>query len=235
MNTAVHRFCAWSGVMYIVTFLVALVFIADMIPPTPPSWTQAQVVDFYHSHSLSIRVATALIIFAVPLGFSWTALMAIWSSRAEGKFPVMAWAQLVCGVWSFGGAYIGAVDWSVAAFRPERAGDVLYMLSDHGWYWMIMPGSCAVMQCVFIGIGMLSDRRAEPIFPRWVGFFNIWVGVLQIPGVMMAFFHTGPFAWNGLFAFWIPVTVFSLWIYVDTWAVLRAIKREKAGQIKEPA
>jgi hypothetical protein len=86
------------------------------------------------------------------------------------------------------------------------------------------------MQCAFTGIAILSDKREDPFFPRWVGYFNIWMGILQAPGVMMAMFLTGPFAWNGLFTFWIPLTVFSFWIYVNTWAMLHATKREALRQ-----
>ncbi len=85
------------------------------------------------------------------------------------------------------------------------------------------PASTSIERDVKVNQRLVGIGRG-----RWVGYFNIWAGLLQIPGAMMPFFKTGPFAWDGLFAFWMPLVVFSLWIYVDTWAVLRAIRRDIA-------
>jgi hypothetical protein len=34
---------------------------------------------------------------------------------------------------------------------------------------------------------------------------------LFIPGGLLTFFKIGPFAWNGLFVWWIPFLVFFTW------------------------
>jgi hypothetical protein len=45
------------------------------------------------------------------------------------------------------------------------------------------------------------------------------------PGCLCVFFKEGPFAWNGIFAWYIPITFFSLvWLPVNTWLFLRATK-----------
>ena len=231
MNTATHRFCAWTGTMFIALFLVAFVFIGRMVPPIPPSWTSVQVASFYRDHSFAIRAACAIAQLATTFGFSWSACLAIWTSKAEGKMPILAWSQLVCSAWSFGGSYMLSVTFSAAAYRADRPEQTIYELNDLGWYWMVMVGSCAVMQSVFSGIAILSDKHETPVMPRWVGYFNIWMGILLAPGVAMTFFKTGPFAWDGLFTFWMPLSAFSLWIFVNTWAVLKAIRREELAQI----
>lgn len=230
MNSTASRICAWAGPAMIVTFCTTFIFIANLIPPIPPSWTAAQVQEFYQANSLNLRIGTALAMLGVAGGFAWSAGVAAWTARMEGPtLPVLSYSQLVCAGWSFGGAYLAIVFLSAAAFR-ERSPELIQVLNDLGWYWIVMPGSCAVMQCAFTGIAILSDKREDPFFPRWVGYFNIWMGILQAPGVMMAMFLTGPFAWNGLFTFWIPLTVFSFWIYVNTWAMLHATKREALRQ-----
>ncbi|MGE3297731.1 MAG: hypothetical protein AB7I68_10315 [Porticoccaceae bacterium] len=35
--------------------------------------------------------------------------------------------------------------------------------------------------------------------------------MLFVPGGLLTFFKTGPFAWDGLFVFWVPLVVFLLW------------------------
>ena len=43
---------------------------------------------------------------------------------------------------------------------------------------------------------------------------------------VIPFFKIGPFAWNGLVGFWIPATVFGLWMLVMWWVTLKAIDKD---------
>jgi hypothetical protein len=229
MNPIAHRLCAWTGVLFMLVFLVAMTMVVRFVPPVSPALDSTAIARLFAEQSMQIRVATALMMSGAALGWCWSACVATWTARMEGSMPVLSFTQLLCGVFSFGGVYFAVVAWSSAAFRADRPQELVYLLSDQGWYWIVMMGSCAWMQMLAIGLAVLFDKATEPTFPRWVGYFNIWIGVLQIPGVMVAFFTTGPFAWDGLVAFWIPLTSFSAWIAVDTWAILRAIRRVESA------
>lgn len=45
-----------------------------------------------------------------------------------------------------------------------------------------------------------------------------------MPAGLIYFFKTGPFAYDGAFAFWRPVTVFFVWATAMCWALLRAVR-----------
>ena len=45
---------------------------------------------------------------------------------------------------------------------------------------------------------------------------------------LLYFFKTGPFAWNGIFAFWLPLSVFGAWIIVFFVILRAAILRQAA-------
>ena len=77
-----------------------------------------------------------------------------------------------------------------------------------------------------VGFATLADKSAEPVFPRWSGFVNLWLGTLFLPGGLIVFFKTGPFAWDGFIAFWIPFAAFALWFLVMTPVLLRAIRQQ---------
>ena len=51
------------------------------------------------------------------------------------------------------------------------------------------------------------------------------------PAIILPFFKTGPFAWNGVFVFWIPATVFGALFIVNTVWLLRAINSEAREEI----
>jgi hypothetical protein len=120
----------------------------------------------------------------------------------------------------------GALLFIVAAFRPERAAEITYTLNDAAWIVTVIPFSPALMQNLIIATAILIDRRPDPVFPRWLAYFNIWVAIGFLPGGLLPFFKSGPLAWNGLFVFWLAGSVFVAWFAVMTFMLLRAIRRE---------
>ena len=112
-------------------------------------------------------------------------------------------------------------------FRPNIEPSTLQLANDFLWLVFVglyMPG---VAQNLSIGVCILQDQRPddEKIYPRWVAFVNFWVAASFAPGLYIAFFHTGPFAWNGLLGFWPVAFGFFAWAGVMWWATVRAINR----------
>lgn len=83
-----------------------------------------------------------------------------------------------------------------------------------------------MVQGLAIALCILRDDSSDPLFPRWAGYFNIWVFLLFLPSLLTYFFKTGPFAWNGLFVWWIPLAVFGTWFIVMTVLMLRSVDRQ---------
>jgi hypothetical protein len=102
----------------------------------------------------------------------------------------------------------------------------MQIINDFCWLIFVGMFSPAVLQAFVIGACILSDKRADPVFPRWVGFANLWAAVLFLPGALLPFFKHGPFAWNGLIGFWLVATAFFAWYILMWWSTVRAIKRQ---------
>jgi len=75
--------------------------------------------------------------------------------------------------------------------------------------------------------------RDTPAFPRWAGYLNLWVAVLIVPGMAMVYSKTGPFAWDGVIALYIPFGTFLVWILVMSPLLFRAINREAAASVAD--
>jgi hypothetical protein len=69
------------------------------------------------------------------------------------------------------------------------------------------------------------------VFPRWAGYFNLWVALLISPAGIVVFFKHGPFAWNGLFGFFLPLTAFAAWIAVMVVVLLRAVENDTLDDV----
>jgi hypothetical protein len=120
-----------------------------------------------------------------------------------------------------------AVVLCVATYRPERDINDILMMSDFAWIMFFFVAAPAMFQYFALGYTILTDRNSPPIFPRWMGYFTFWSAILGVPGAVIVFFYGGPFAWNGLFGFWIPSALFGAWTFVMAWLLFRAIKLQE--------
>jgi hypothetical protein len=103
---------------------------------------------------------------------------------------------------------------------------MMQMLNDMGWLMFVAVISSVIVQIVSIGIAILIDHRPEPIFPRWVGYLNLWVAAGLTPLGIVVFFKDGPFAWNGLFGFYIPLACYVVWMGVMFFVLLKAVDKD---------
>jgi hypothetical protein len=109
----------------------------------------------------------------------------------------------------------------ITAFRPERDPQLTQVLNDMAWLLLVAPVSSAMVQAGALGLAILGDVGERPVFPRWAGYYNLTAAVIYAPGALAAFCKTGPFAWGGLFAFWLPAAAFFSW-FVMMFFLLRA-------------
>lgn len=126
--------------------------------------------------------------------------------------------------------------WLVAAFRPqERSVELTWLLSDLGWLWFL--GGIAVVMPMFIvlGVAVLSDRSTHPVFPRWMGWLSFCIFVAFLPDQLLFFFKSGPFAWTGIFSFWIPLTCFCGWFLLVFWFLRRDLLQARPGTLSAAA
>jgi hypothetical protein len=226
MNTRSQLVCAWCSIAFAVLFTIGIWPVAGFMPPLAPSLTALQVAEIYQQNTLAIRSGALLMMSCTGLMCAFLAVIAVQMRRIEGRHGVLTIAQISSGTVGVVVFLIATVCWTVAAFRPDRSPELILLLNDFGWICFLMTFAVFVAQDFVIGFAILGDKNEQPIFPRWLGYFNLWVGVTFIPGGLLTFFKTGPFAWNGLFVWWVPFVVFFTW-YIVMFIMLRsAIIRE---------
>jgi hypothetical protein len=164
-------------------------------------------------------------IAAAPLQAFWAALIASHLRRIEGQGALMANAELVLGGISVLLVIFPCFLWEAVAFRPERDPDELRLINDIAWLAFIGAFSPAMAQCFAVGYAVIQDTGEPPVFPRWVAYFNFWTAILFFGGAVVFFAKSGPFAWNGVLAFWLPAFVFGLW-FIVMFAVMRTMTRD---------
>jgi hypothetical protein len=125
---------------------------------------------------------------------------------------------------------VQAITWTVAAFRPERNPEITQAFHDMAFLWFLMPFVFAMVGCLAIGICVLEDKSSDPVYPRWVGYANLYFAFGFPMAMFTTYAKTGPFAWDGLWPWWIPVIDYTIWSVVMSWATWQAGNRQHAEE-----
>jgi len=226
MNIKYQKACAWAGFVAMAVFFSGLLTMT-FFPALSPSLTPEQVAEIYQTHQSRILLGALLLVISAMFCGPFDAAIFLQLRRMEGeRRPIASYAQLASGIANIQFFILPGIFFVIAAYRPDRPLEVLYALNDIAWIVTMLPWTVGAMQCICIGVAVLSHGTATSIYPRWLGFFNIWIAVGMATSSVIPFFKFGPFAWNGLIGFWIPATVFGLWMGVMWWMTLRAIDKE---------
>jgi hypothetical protein len=221
MSTRILSLCAWCGPATVVIALTGWL-IAGVLPiPLGPESSVDHVVNFY-SHDT--RVITGLVISTIGVCFVFPliALIAVFMMRMEGRTPILTFIQLITGAATGVLLLLPLLLMTTIAFRPDRNPELTVTLNDIAWLLFITPIAPFMIQNVSIGVAILNDARQT--LPRWVGYVNLWVAFLFIPDPLAFFFHSGPFAWRGIFIFWLALAAYTVFLVVMGVTLRQAIR-----------
>lgn len=222
-----QRVCAISGIICPLLFFGAFIA-AGFVPPLAPSSSASEIAAHYRDHANGIRLGAGIMLLSGMFYAAYTAVMSGQMQRIRGVHQTVVFTQLAAGAFACLTFLVPALFFAVTAFRPERAPETTMLLNDMSWIFLVMPWPPFMVQNFAFAFAILSDRGPKPILPRWLAYLNIWAPIVFTPGIVLQFFKSGPFAWNGIFVFWIPATVFVIQFAVNMVFLLRAIKAEQA-------
>jgi hypothetical protein len=224
MNTTYQRVCAWAGVCSAFLWIIALLFFAGFIPPHEPLWGADHIAQIYADNPISIRFGMVLLLIGGVLYQPWVAIIAVQMKRIEGRQCPLTYVQLGLGTLFVLLFVLAAIFWQTAAYRPLE--DIVFTqrMNDLGWFMFLISVPIVTVQGLALSLVIFQDKE-QALFPRWFGWFNIWAQISFLPGTFIPFFKDGPIAWNGLFSFWLPAVVYTVWMCLLTWLLNRAVGR----------
>ena len=219
--------CVWSAPLLLVGVGVAVVLLAGFVPGPSPATSVAQINARYVHNLGGIRAGMCVEMFVVAMLAPWGAALAVQTHRGNPGTAVFTVLQVVSvGVVTII-AVLAPLAWGLAAFRVgSQSPELTRTLNDFGWMAFIFDWSPFAVWYAAVGLAIVMDRSERPVFPRWAGYLSFWTAGLSAPGGLTILFKTGPLAYNGLLALWVPLTVFGIWISAMTVLVIQAIHRE---------
>jgi hypothetical protein len=214
MNPKTHTVAAWSGLVFVILFGIGWALLGGFVPPPSPSMGTEEIATFYQTDNSLKILGLCIVMIAIALLVPFMGLISIQMARIEGKWPILALCAAICAVINIIYFVLPVFFWITAAYRPEQSSEIMRVFNDIAWIIIMWPFSTTVLQNCLFGYIILSDKRQKPLFPRWTGYFTICEAFLILPGGLVPFFKSGPFAWNGLLAFWVVAISYLSWIIV---------------------
>jgi hypothetical protein len=149
-------------------------------------------------------------------------------AKIEGRRPVMSITTAVCGIFISLIIFFNCCAWIVAAYRPETAADVIQSWYDWSWFAFLLGWIYLSIEMISTAVVELMDNRPQPMIPRWLTWATLFGALATLGAAGPAFFKSGPFAYHGLLAFYVPVVVWGGYISATTFYMLKELKREAA-------
>jgi hypothetical protein len=219
------RMCGWSVVAFLILFGVGWGILGHNIPPFGADMGADELARIYRVHASTLRIG-----FAV--GSVASTFLAIWAIgifrvmlRIERGGQVLSYMQLIGGVLTAMVPLLACIVWLTAAFRPEQDPAIIRMLFDLGWLTIDIGFGVTLLQYIAFGVVAIRDVREKPLFPKWLAWLGIWLGLEFFVELIMPYFRSGPFSWNGLFSYWIPFFGPFVWMAFVTYYLIRAATR----------
>ena len=208
-----------------VFFLGLGLWVAGFIPFHEPSWGAEEVARIVNQDTFGIRFGSVMMMLAAGISLFYAAVFCKIVSDVEGGPGSWTYLAIMTGLGNAIVTFYPPYAWVTATFRPERSPELIMLMNDYAWLqftsavllWIAWPGCAAFVA--------FSDKNENKWLPRWFGYFTLWCIVLGLPTQMVFFFYDGPFAWDGLVAFWMPLVVFGTWLTMVSVLVYKSMSR----------
>lgn len=224
-ETKLVRLCAWSCFVFIAVFALSWGVLGRNIPPYSPDMSADELASIYRAHASALRIGFAVGAFSTTFLVTWAiGLFRIMVQMERGP-KVLSYTQLIGGVLTAMVPMIACIFWLTAAFRPEQDPAITRLLFDMGWMMIDLGFGVTILQYCALGVVALRDTRAKPLFPKWLAWLGIWIGLEFLVELIMPQFRSGPFAWNGLFSYWIAFFGPFVWMFTVAIFMFKAATR----------
>jgi hypothetical protein len=215
--------CAWSGALCLALMVIGFGLFARFVPARSPSQSAEQTAQFLLENRDLIKWGLIIAMFAAPLLMVFAASISVQMRRIEGRYPVLAVTELGLGAILVLEFIYLIFFWQTATYRTDRAPGLILLLNDMAWIPFVGLTSTIVLQVSVFGVVILLDRRDHPVFPRWLGYYNLFAALMFLPGTFNVFYLTGPLSRNSFIAWYIPLTMFASWLLITSLYLSKAV------------
>lgn len=220
------RWGAYCSLLFAALIAVGWLGIAHFWLPAPADLTAEATKTFYTvTHRSGMLLGNTLLILGTALLVPGSIQFGQALADIEGPRPLWSITAGMCGSLIALIIFLNAAFWIGAAYRPEAGADVVVALNDVSWFGFLLGWVFLSMQMVATAIVALTDESPSPLFPRWLSIASIVGAILLAAAGGPAFFKSGPLAYHGWAAFYMPMVVWGLWLVAHELIILGDLNR----------
>jgi len=227
-----QRVLIWVGLFMMTCWFIAFAFVMGFFPPPSPALSAQEVARIYSDHTIRIQIGAVIMIcfglFMVPMSLPISVQLA----REEKGVPILAILQGIAGAITGIMIALPAMFWAACAFSPNRDPELTKLMHELAFLFFVVPIFAQALQFVpviWVALSKKVDESLTP-FPRWIGYLCLWALLTIEIAPAAVIFKSGPFAWNGLFPFWLGLIIFGAYFNTQMFMILGALKRQEAKE-----
>ena len=219
---------AWyATIIFYNLFAVAFFVLTRTQPPPRPSWSAQRIVQWFTDNHTGILVGFAIMFLVTGLTTAQNALIA-YSMRRMSVSRAFAYSYIVLySLSAVPGMLVLCVVLTVGALRPDRAPALQNWLYDLAFLSYVGTMGVFLVGSLIWMLAILLDRNR--VLPKWFGYLNLCNALTEVVVSPAWFLRSGPFAWNGLIAWWIDMVVFGVYTGAFLMLLRNLIRREDFG------
>lgn len=219
--------CFWSVPFFFGLFGLVFVPLSWMMPPQSPESSLSTITEFMQSRNILI----ACVILVLSYGLAPVSnAMYLGQMKRMSVSPVFRFVMMVG---SIAGSIVGMLFplfcFGLGAFRPDYDPAVLAMLYDFGYLAFIGSLGCFCVMWMSLGLAILLDRNN--VLPKWLGYYTVWQYVSELVVAPVWIAKSGPFAWDGILAFWFAMAIYVPWQFIVYVCIFRAIRDQPESEL----
>jgi hypothetical protein len=230
MGFDAQRVSLWISVTAGGILVAAFLIFPGFFPPMSPTMSAEEVADFYADNASLIRASMITFDFCGVMLLPLFTVVVHQLKRIRTSTDVFAYCYL--SAVTSGAALLALANlfWLIGAFRPERDANLVQLMNDLAWITFTAPVGTIVAQNLVFALAVYLDKGERPVFPRWVGHFNVVTGLLVVPAACASVFTSGPLAWDGLISYWLRLATLGTYLVVMFVVLRRVVADELAGE-----
>jgi hypothetical protein len=215
--------------------VVGFLALAKFIHPTAAHLSPALTAKWFHDHHAGVELGMSIFALATAPLALYTVELTLVMWRREGT-PLFAFGQLLGGFGVVMLIFISCCLWIGAAYRAGSANpDVTVALNDASWFGFLVGWVILALQMVCSGVVVVADTGPDRLGPRSAGWAAILGGVALATANGCVFTKGGVFGNNGVLGYYLPMTIWGVWLLGYAWLVRRDVKRRMATARRQEA
>lgn len=225
-NIASQKMGLYCNLAFVALTVIGWLGIAHFWAPAPADLgLDATKVWFSETYRWHTIIGCTIFYIGAGLLTPGSIQFTIMLSKIEGRYPLWSITTGVCGIFISLIIFFNCCAWIVCSYRAETAADVIQSWYDWSWFAFLLGWIYLIIEMISTGIVELMDKRPVPMIPRWFTWLTLASGATLITAAGPAFFKSGPFAYHGLLAFYLPVVIWGTYIFGTTLFMLKELGR----------